>query len=381
LSHLDYAQISPSDWEEQLKHLSQGGTQKVLVPIYWGHHETLCGAPDFHSKSRLKLEKLFLLAQNLSVPIDLKIGFFDSERSFPVWAKALQYQTIVPQWSLSRLLGEWQFVQVPSLQNVELKEAFFNFVKEVLSIASLYRAPEGTIKSVNFTAGLICSEAVIFNSDLIRNHFESRYGSMVQFNKAFQSNFSHFEALATQRGFKTILEKRPWLTCWEFKALREKLYSDYFTKLKTILDQCNSSTKESDEIEAGLSEKHAVFDDVLLETSPLGKNFLHLAPQGELNSSVLQAFQINELIKLELGRRQMPFVPLSFWDAEERVSNLSVVCSKYLPAQIRGKILRAHSKGAKINFVFEKPSWDENLNHLDWPLERVVQGRGLSEFI
>lgn len=381
MRNFDYAQINSHDWADHLSYLSDEGKETLTVPIYWSHHETLPGAPDFHSKSRLKLEKLLALAQSKKVSLELKVGFFDAHRSFPTWTRTLPHQALIPDWSLSQRVSDWRFTKVPSFQNNELKAAFFSFVREVLTLASLYREPEGTLKDVRFDFGVMGSEAVVFDSLLIQKHFESRYGSLEKMNHAFQTSFNQFDSLGKQIGFKTILDKRPWLACWEFKELRKKLYFSDFEKLQSLFQEFRFHFKDAKQSSAEVSQHQFVFDDTALEVAPQGEGFLPVAPQGELNQQILNGFQITELIKLELCRKGFSFSPLSQWLQPVKAARLVVVCTKYCSAEAKSKILEAHSCGSEIHFPFDKPSWDENLAHLSWPHERISQGGGLHEFI
>lgn len=381
MRHFDYAHTSPLDWENQLNYLSQGGVLQVGVPVYWGNHETLPGAPDFLSKSRLNIEKLFRLAKDLSINLELQFGFFDSERSFPSWSKNLTHQTRVPHWSASEQLGVWEFVQVPSFQNPELKEAFLNFCRQALAITELYQGEGGSVREVSFEGGLLFSEAFVFDENSMCSYFESRYPSIDQLNKVFQTSFNQFGPVGTERGFKTLLEKRPWLASWEFKTLREKICQNHFSEVQKLIEQHgfgkNPILPEAD----FSSEPIFVCDDTPLEVAPLGGVFLPLTPQGNLNEQVLQAFQVNECIKLELQKQSKSLHMLSRWEPPNKVSQISVICTKYLSKTFAEKLIRAHSQGSPIQFVFEKPTWDEDLSHLSWPSEGFSQGRGLGEFI
>jgi len=382
LRHFDYAQFSTSDWENQILSLSEAGLYSLKVPLYWGHHEALQGNVDFQSKPRLKIEKLLALAQSLSVSLDFQVGFFDSERSFPAWSKGLPHQSLVPDWSASQQLGAWEFVRVPSFQNKELREAFLTFCKEALSILSLYRVSEGgTVKSVSFCEGLMVSEGVVFDEGLICSHFLSRYGRVENLNKAFQTNFNQFECVASLRGFRTLLEKRPWLACWEFKAIRNKLHRELLMQVEKQIEQFGLSLNKTENGANEESSEIYVFDDTPLEIDPLGGRFLPLAPQGQLNDQVLNAFQLNELLKLELHRKNILFQPMSHWNPKEKNTHAFIFCTKYLSTKAAEKITQARSFGTSIRFVFDKPAWDENHNSLLWPSEGFTHGGGLGEFI
>lgn len=381
MRHFDYAHTSPVDWENQLNYLSQGGIYEVVVPLFWGNHETLPGAPDFSSRSRLKIEKLFHLAKQLSINLDVQLGFFDAERSFPVWSKNLPHQSLVPNWSASCRLGTWEFMRVPSFQNPDLKESFLNFSRQVLIIAELYQGEGGSVREVSLDGGLLFSEAVLFDESRICSHFETRYQSMDKLNKAFQTSFKHFNSVGTERGFKTLLDKRPWLASWEFKILREEICQGYVSEVQELIRQHGFGKKPR--LPGADVTSNAIFlcDDTPLEVAPFGETFLPLAPQGHLNDQVIQAFQVNEFIKLELQKQKRSLQMMSRWEPDNKASQISVICTKYLSKSVAQKLVQAHERGSNIQFVFELPTWDENLCHLAWPSEGFYLGRGLSEFI
>lgn len=381
MRHFDYAHTSPLDWENQLNYLSQGGVRKVVVPLFWGNHEALPGAPDFLSKSRLKIEKIFQLAKQLSVSLELQLGFFDTESSFPGWSKNLPHQSLVPNWSASQRLGAWEFVQVPSFQNQELKEAFLNFSKQALIIAELYQGEGGSVREVSFEGGLLFSESVFFDERQICTYFESRYQSVDKLNEIFQTSFNQFSSVGTERGFKTLLDKRPWLACWEFRAMREKICQSHFSEIQELIKQHGFGKKPVLPDAEFASSATFVCDDTPLEAAPFGETFLPLAPQGNLNDQVIQAFQVNEFIKLELQKQKSSLQLLSRWEPDKKASQVSVICTKYLSKSVAQKLVQAHEQGSQIHFVFEKPTWDENLCHLTWPSEGFFLGRGLGEFI
>lgn len=364
----DYAHTPAAGWSDflsQSKHLSPKG---VLIQVHWGDHESVKGIRDFQNKTRLKLEKLFSLAHSLSVPLHLDFGFFDSNRSFPIWSRSLTPQAMIPSHRGEKGIEKWEYETLPSMRNAEVFEGFISFIREAASIIQLYRQPHGTICSTRFDFGLIRSDSYKLSEEMITEYFTQRFGSVEKLNSILHTSFRDFVSVASPRGLKTILMKRPWLASWEYKNLRRKSLAQWEDEIYHVFqsERLDCQMGKAKGPAGPLASTGVIFDDTLLEVSPNQASCRPLVIQGELEPSALAAFRFAEMLKLEAESKNEAIGWLSQIELDRNIPHYSFVGSKFLARNDVEKFKSYVAQGGKIFFPLGLPSWDENLNPILW---------------
>lgn len=355
------------DWAPCLKELNRTAPCGVIVRIFWGDHETIQGVRDFHSKPRLKLEKVCSLAHSLQIPLHFRFGFNAENRSFPGWTRELSLQALVPLTTDDELIGQWEFLRVPSFRNEEVRKGFIDFMAEALSLLSLHRAPEGSLQSVSFDWGILRSDSCQMDPAFIERELTSRYGSIEKLNSLFQTNFNGFQSVSKVTGLKTILNKRPWLACWEYKTLKEKSFHFWEEEIKKIFEQSGFPWPASwGDIYSPSDVNSIVLDDTFLELSADQSGCNPLLVQGEMDSNALRVFRIAEMLKIEAVARGEKISWLSSWVPSEKSKVCVVVCSKFISQKAYSTLNGFIESGGKVYFPFGAPNWDENMESLQW---------------
>lgn len=370
----DYSNTPTGDWSAQLLELNRISPQGVYVRVFWGEHESLQGFRDFHTKSRLKIEKLCSLTQSLQIPLNIRFGFTEDLRSFPIWTRSLNPQASVPVQIEQEVINPWEFVRVPSFRNDFVRRGFIDFLSEALSLLALYQSPEGSIRSIVFDFGILNADSSPMDSSLIETELSQRYGSIERVNALFQTSFNSFQSLSKPTGLKTLLQKRPWIACWDYKFLKKKSFNIWEDEIKKVFQQnkvpwnCSFSSMGHDQ-----EINCVVIEDTFLEADKESNLFSPLIIQGELDPNVLGAYRVAEMLKIEAAIQSGQIWGLSSWVPSENNRLCVVICSKFIPRKAYSILQKFIEAGGKVVFPFGTPKWDENMENLQWTPGSVTQ--------
>lgn len=364
----DYVRTPVADWESSLSELkAQSLNQSVGIHIYWGDHESIPGVRDFHSKSRLRLEKLFKIAQSSQLPLHVRLGFTQDCRSVPNWSFSTEPKAVVPAPLGDSCLGPWEYQHLPTLRNPQVKQAFKAFVEEVGNLLSLYSQPNGPVQQVSFSLGSFETDSCELSIEDVSSYFAERYQTIEKLNHILQTSFSNFSSVASSRGLKTYLSKRCWLACWDYKALRKKMNWAWKKEVITILEEKQLPVGPFETFQnSGSGEMRIWMDDTLLEVTSELADARPLVLQGELDSSTLATFRVAEMLSLEADRKSERVGWLNFWNSSSVRKSQAVICSKFLSRATAQEIKRFIMGGGTVFFPMGLPSWDENLQALSW---------------
>ncbi len=363
----DYSNLPTGDWTAHLQELHRTSSRGVLVRVFWGDHETLQGVRDFHSKSRLKLEKVCSLAQSLQIPLHIRFGFNEEMRSFPNWTRQLAPQALVPCKTEEELISQWEFIRVPSFRNEEVRRGFTGFLAEALSLLSLHRAPEGSLQSVSFDWGILRSDSCQLDPLFIEKELAQRYGSIERFNSLFQTNFNNFQSVSKPSGLKTMMNKRPWIAFWEYKSLKAKMLQIWEDEIKALFEQAKFPWLSSSVSFAPATGVNSiVVDDTLLELNDDQSGFHPVLVQGEVDPNSLRAFRVAEMLKTEAASFCEELCWLSSWAPTSESKACVVICSKFITRKAHVTLNAFMESGGKVVFPFGAPKWDENMESLQW---------------
>lgn len=370
----DYSKHFPGDWPKEIASLKQAGAELVSVPIYWGVHEKTRGVRDFTKSSRLKLEKVFSLIEGIGLKAEAVMGFFPDSRSFPDWTAEVSERAIVSSGLWDSGLGTFETRSVPSILAPQVREGFFNFVQEVISILALYRAPEGPLSGVVFDPGIYQSDLRLIDMNVFGSYLKGRYQDVSQLNLHYQTLFKDFGSVASRSGLRTLFDKRSWLAGWDFRSSRRSILESLKSEFSQIaksheIEMLGAEHKEG----PSTSEWEFVFEDTLIESCS-GEPVAPLVACGQITSSAVLAFRIAEVLKAELNKTGKDLELVSFWSQKPSTASLiGVAGSRYLPAPAAEKLKRRLEEGASLFFAFGLPHLTETMEaiHLGIPSEKT----------
>ncbi|MFM8269849.1 MAG: hypothetical protein ACKN9V_06625 [Pseudomonadota bacterium] len=367
MAFFDYVHLPVGDWAAQLQSLNRSSSSGVVVRVFWGDHETLQGVRDFHSKTRLKLERVCSLAHSLQIPLRIQFGFFDEIRSFPSWTQQLLPQALVPKNQEDDLVNEWNFIRIPTFRNDEVRQGFVGFLTEALMLLSLHCEPEGSLKSVSFDWGVMSSDSSPMDAEFVESEFAHRYGSIGHLNSLFQTSFNNFQSVSKAAGFKTLLNKRPWIACWQYKSLKNKSLKIWESEIKAVFEGAKFSWSSASKHDCSLTETNSiVVDDTFLNLHGNHHGFNPLIIQTQIDANALRAYRLAEMLQIEAAACGEYLSWLSSWKPSEKSKACVVVCSKFIPRTAHSTLSAFMASGGKVFFPFGLPIWDENMDSLQW---------------
>lgn len=353
----DFASEFPQNWQSCLQKIKNQKNDEVISRVYWGLHETSPGIRDFSKSSKLKIEKFLQTAASVNLKVQLIFGFMPSQHTFPLWLKNLNLQkTLVPAFEWDGISGPWFLTEVPCLEEKKLQEAFLSFFQDALSFLSLYREPEGPLTEIHFDFGVYhYSESITDNGSFSR-WLEKQYGTIANLNQKYQTAFNHFSSAGSKTGFRVLLDRRPWLACFDYKNARNShlnLFREKIAGLSTDfpikIRPASPSTRNSD--------WKIRFDGVYVEE---GKDIYPFSPQAMVLPQAVLGYRY--LKRLTSSMPEWDFASLPLWDeADEIHKNQVVICGKYLSRACIQGLKKNLETGSQIIFPFGVPQFDENM--------------------
>ena len=366
MGNFEYHVVPVADWPAHLERFVSQPRKSFSIHIAWGEHEKIKGVRDFHSKPRLKIEKIFNLAQSLGLAIDITFGFNSDLNSFPEWVWALSGKSQIPFFQDSKP-SRWRLHQIPALKSVELREGFLAFFEEALSVIKLHSEPGGSVRSVTFDWGVFKWESPELDSRLISNRLMNRYKTPERLNLIFQTHFRDFESAATPMGFKTLFKKRPWLSCWDYKALRDEVLLQWEHPIQQKISEIGFKAPMSLPQSSEVSNSYAtVVDDTFLNFPSSAHRVYPLLFQGELDPFLVRGFQLAEALQDKAKDNNEKIEPLSSWQPCASLKACSLFCQGFLPRKTFNQLQEFLARGGRTFFPLGLPKWDESMESLAW---------------
>lgn len=364
----DYARTPAADWASAIKGFKNNNTQKVVLPIYWGDHETLQGVRDFHTKSRLKLEKVLSLAQAEGLPLEIRFCLSGQERSFPSWMKGVTKRNRVQSFGPQFWFGPWEFCEVPELQSGIIQQAFLDFVDEALGILALYCDLQSVVTDIRFDLGVVSQQLSDPEGSKFQRHLETRYSTIQKLNQRFLTNFKDFSGATKPIGLKTLLNKRPWLLVWEYQTMKKQSAGAWNRQLQALLEkhQIQTSTENKPPEASQVVETVSVIDDTFLEVDTLSQCFGPQRISGELEPIVVAHFREADVAYWKARAQNHPVEWLSQWRPSGSHQQYLFWTHQFFPRNSFNQMARLVSEGGKIRFAGTPPKWDEDMEFLDW---------------
>lgn len=346
---LEYWKHPVDEWEALLEAFKSEGIQTIRLPVAWAIHESRRGCCDFTAKPRTRLEKLFCLAQQKRLELNLQFGFTGGPEMFPEWVGAIPARALCPRY----IDGEdapAAIDELPSIFDEEIIDAYCDFVSAVMTIAHLYRAPDGPISAIDFSLGIFENDLGIINCELYASELEIQYGTIESFNQRYQSSFPSFEAAVKKPGVAYQNERRPWLAAFDYIRIQRKLSESILERLARLADTQWPVGKTKAQQSRVFFDPTGVFH--------LDHGFFPVLPLGINNPLSLEYYRLWNSYdeELRLG------APASLEELPEQGKGpYLIICGKYLAGDHYKRIEKAVRNGATVIFPFQLPQFDEHL--------------------
>jgi len=369
LRTFDYTVVPASEWALQLEEFASGPTKTVALKILWGDHEKIRGVRDFHSKPRLKLEKLFTTAQAQGLSVDISFGFSSQVRSFPDWVWNIESKAKVPIFN-EQGLSRWDFAEMPSLKSEEIRTGFLEFLEEAISIIKLHLQPEGSVRGVSVDWGIFERECPLFDATQVLVQLKKRYQTIRNLNGLFQTHFNDFESAASPAGFRTLTKKRPWLAFWDYQMLKKEFLNHWEMLIRQSFKSAGlEMVSQTAGPPPGIMPHTFILDDTFLLNQTGSHQFFPILFQGELDPFVVRVFRLAELLVSEALQAGEPIVPLSSWVPAPTTESCSLAVQNFIPQRVFEELRAYLERGGRVYFPFGLPKWNETMESLAWRSE------------
>lgn len=369
---LDYTKQPPASLPAMLASIRVSEETAVPVPVFWGAHESTFGIRDFSKSSKLRLEKLLVLAAQSKTRLTLHLGFFPNAKTFPDWSREVEEKSYVPEPLWEDSLGVLRKTQIPSLLSEKLTAGFIAFLDEVLSIVSLYRAPEGPVVEIQVHTGIYELDLSLADHSAFRRLFAERYPDIQTLNQRFQTTFKNLEDATTKNGLRTLSDKRPWLAAYDYQWCRRQCLADFSARVGKSFSQKGmadllkfGSAIRTDE---GQGDFEVIFEDTLIET--LGRNTVYpRSLSGIPNPMSVLAFRMAEHIEAACRENKLAFSFLMNESTRTEKPRYCVISGRYLPSSAQRSLAGLLDQGRTLFFPFGLPHFNEELEPIDWAIK------------
>ncbi len=369
---IDYASEPVTQWPSLISEAKRRGSDTLTTHIFWGVHETAPRIRDFSRASNKSLEKFLRLAVDQGMGIEAKFGFSAHEKTFPSWIYGLKKSALVP-YSLSKVGQEdFGFVPLPSFSEPGFQESYLDFLAEAFALLGLYRDSGRGLQKIQLDFGLYETDVTLLVRRRLPTLLQSRYTDVSAFNKVYETSFRDFSPLESEKSIQLLLDRRPWMACFDYRWCRAQILLEFWKKAWTLADELGLS----DILSSSLSELSPVAptsaawgiacDSVYLD-SVSGESF-PFCPEGIAHPSALLTYRVWESMRASAMEANLPAQLLPLWDGEARLSpTLSAVfCGKYLTRAAFSVLKRHLQEGKDLFFPFGAAQFDEKLDCVDW---------------
>lgn len=378
----DYSEESSHRWGEILGEIRRERAE-LLTRVLWGVHEQTPGVIDF-SKSSLRLEKLLKAASVHGLQIDLWTGFPPANNAFPTWTRALSKQTMVPLSYWEDSLEGFTLAMVPSLDEESFRASFLTFLNELLNLVNLYWTPGGSMRKIFLDLSIYGMDLSAMDRQSYLSVLERRYPTVKDLNNRYTTSFNRFSSAASRQGFRTLADKRPWLTAFDYQWARQELLSEFREEIKSL------------PAAQGLGDRLAFskppvvpcfhggawqvqMDPVMLEV--MDSRFYPFTPAGTVIDSFVTTHRLAEYLSVYAKEVSVPLRLLSSDDISDNEPCYQcwvVICGKYLRRQDSVLLKKHLAEGGTLLFPLSLPQYDENMLCYDWKSKKptlIRQGR------
>jgi len=361
--------IAPHRWHATLKKMREDGHRQIQIDVLWGNHEFSKGVRDFANRPRLRIERLLNLIQAEHLQANVMVGFPPLRKSLPEWAWKEERNTEIPKKVFDKNSNPFATAQVPDFERIQTR--FFDFVKEVLSILSLYTQPDGPVRSCSLNYGYYALSISNREFDSVAGPLADRYQSIEKLNKRYQTNFSNFDSLNRTASYQLMQEKRPWLATYDFKWSRSyRLASCSKNELQAAvpesLDELFGIQYEFGAAERSEKSWSVMYEPVAVEVGE--DRVMPFMGSHKISKSGASAYRLVEYLNYHSNRNNVNCRPLPvFSDVSQIPGNLVVVSGNYMCRRSWNFIQRVLGAGKRVFFVLGVPMYDENLQPYEWP--------------
>jgi Glycosyl hydrolases family 35 len=364
-----FSDEAPSLWSENLAQAYRRGVTVVETRIAWGAHERTRGVRDFSKAPRLRLERFLNLVHETGLALDVTLGFFPSAETFPEWCWELSDKTLLAQTIWEECPSGQSLTSIPSLNDATLKAAYTQFIDEAASLLSLYRYPEGPVRTVKFDLELYENTLSFCDTPDFALSLTQRYETIDQLNVVYGTTFRNFDSLRSKQAIRVLNDKRPWLAAYDYKWGRAewlaRIRREWMARESMIAFETRPILNPLPESRSAWDGPWALAMDQTLVEEHKGTPSL-FAPSGLVIGSAVASLRLAEYLRARAQDQAVGF----FWLGEKislpQVPWLVVVSSKYLPRATFLRLKERVEAGGKIFFPFGLPQYDEGLNSFDW---------------
>jgi len=378
-NRLDYSEEFPQNWSKLLSELKDSGVRRFRSSVYWGAHERTKGFRDFTASSRLKLEKFLKLAHDQQLEVDIGVGFRPGAETFPAWTFQSPNRCSIPTCAWSGVFSGNSLTEIPSLEDSEVGAGFADFLRETLSLLSLYRAPEGPVTSVTLDLRLYHLTLNAMEGASFPAALRARYSTIHQFNQIYGVSFRDFESLSSPNAMRTLLEKRAWLAAFDYKWCHEKVLSRRIEALTQPLRESglnwNLQLASENLLATSAGDTEVWVDGMLsLETH---NGLFPFAPSKRAEGPSVASTRFCDFMKFHAQDKEISLTLLTtpFPQTKPAKQNVIVFASRFF-SRAHAEVLNEHLRGGgNVTFANELPQYDEALESLQW--EKSVRTESL----
>ena len=360
-----YATLSPKQWPHAVSELvRRDGAASRVLSIAWGDHETLPGVVDFVRSPRLRLEHFLEIASEAGLKLDVTIGVPARRDALPPSSYRATDWTLLPSATFDEDVLGFEAFPAP-LHHPHSIEALAEFVKSAKTIVEPYREPSGSVVSLALDLSMFEADAGLGAAPALEVALSKRYGDIARLNAAYRSTFRDFASASSERGFRTLLERRGWLACF-----------DYFSANRALAGLVAAAA------ELRPMPERTVTSAVYLDPIPVwrcrdGASWVPFAPFGVASADTVATARLYESFGELVGR--VGWLPVDEKTTGDAPGRFAVVCGTFLARHSAEWIRKRAQGGAEVLLASGAlPKFDENLDAsplaFSHPADRVRLG-------
>jgi hypothetical protein len=362
---LRYATLSPKQWPHTIAELVRRDEAAPRpLSIAWGDHETLPGVVDFVRSPRLRLEHFLELASEAGLKLDVTVGVPARRDALPPSSYRGSDWTLVPSATFDEDVLGFEAFPAP-LHHPQSIEALADFVKSAKAIVDLYREPSGSVASLSLDLSMFEADAGLGAAPALEVALSKRYGDIARLNAAYRTTFRDFESAASERGFRTLMERRGWLACFDYFAANRALASlvSVAAELPLVADAGATSA--------------VYLDPVPVWRCRRGASWIPFSPFGVASADTVGTARLYESFRELVGR--VGWLPIDEGTTPDAPGRFAVVGGTFLARRSAEWVRTRAHEGAEILLAAGTlPKFDENLDAsplaFSHPADRVRLG-------
>lgn len=350
MTDLRYATLSPKQWPQTVNELARRvdeGNARALS-VAWGDHETLPGVVDFVRSPRLRLEHFLELAAEAGLKLDVTVGIPARRDALPPSSYRASEWTLLPSATFDEDVLGFEAFPAP-LHHPETIEALAQFVESAKAILDLYREPTGSVVSVSLDLSMFEADAGLGGAPALEVALAKRYGDIARLNGAYRSTFRDFESASSERGIKTLIERRGWLAAF-----------DYFTANRALFALVAGAA------DLPLARETVGASAVFLDPIPVwrcrkGATWVPFAPFGVATADTVTTVRLYEGFRELVG--SVSWLPVEEGPQGSAQARFAVVCGTFLARRSAEWVRERAREGSEVLLAGGVlPKFDENLD-------------------